>query len=266
MTGLFDSHAHLNDRQFRRDADDAVARAAAEGVERIICVGWDLASSRQATEAARRYGGVWAAVGVHPHDAKTLNEAVLAEIRELAREPKVVAIGEIGLDFYRDLSPRPVQEAAFRAQLGLAKELGLPVVIHDRDAGSDILRVIEEEGAPPAGGVMHCFSQDARYAHRALDLGFYIGIAGPVTFGRSQALREVVRAVPEDRLLVETDAPYLTPEPYRGRKRNEPAFVRFVAEKVAEIRGIAFEELARVTSANAVTLFKGVEGVGRPLL
>jgi TatD DNase family protein len=263
MHGLFDTHAHLNHREFRDDVAGAVARAAAEGVDRIICVGFDLPSSRRAVEIARQYESVWAAVGVHPHDAKTLTDEGLAELKRLAMEPKVVAIGEIGLDFYRDLSPRPVQEEAFRAQLRLAEELAMPVIIHDRDAGSDILRIIEDEGTPAAGGVMHCFSEDADYALRAVEMGFYIGIAGPVTFDKSEKLREVVRAVSEDRLLVETDAPYLTPEPFRGRRKNEPAFVRLVAEKVAEIRVVDLATVARVTTANAVRLFKGVEGVER---
>ena len=252
---LFDTHAHLNDNRLKGDITGAIERAASQGVDRIICVGFDIPSSRAAVDLASKYERVWAAVGVHPHDAKTLDDKALAEIETLARKPKVVAIGEIGLDFYRDLSPRPVQEKAFRSQLTLAKELDLPVVIHDREAGSDLLRVIEEEESPPAGGVMHCFSENLEFALRAIELGFYIGIAGPVTFAKSYALRDIVGAIPMDRLLVETDAPYLTPEPYRGRKNNEPAFVRLVAEKVAEVKGMDFGEVARITSANAARLF-----------
>jgi len=257
MQELFDSHSHLNDRRLRRDVGGVVQRAAAEGVSRIMCVGFDLPSSRLAAEIAGLHSGVWAAVGVHPHDAKTLNDGVLSELARLAREPKVVAIGEIGLDFYRDLSPRPVQEAAFRAQIELAKELEVPVIVHDRNAGPQVLRVIEDQGPPAAGGVLHCFSGSLDLARQAMELGFYIGVAGPVTFQKSDALRAVVRAVPIERLLVETDAPYLTPEPFRGRKDNEPAFVRLVAEKVAEIKGIGLAEVARVTTANALRLFGG---------
>jgi len=257
MQELFDSHSHLNDRRLRRDVDGVVLRAAEEGVSRIMCVGFDLPSSRLAVEIAGLHSGVWVAVGVHPHDAKTLNDGVLSELARLAREPKVVAIGEIGLDFYRDLSPRPVQEAAFRAQIELAKELEVPVIVHDRNAGPQVLRVIEDQGPPAAGGVLHCFSGSLDLARQAMELGFYIGVAGPVTFQKSDALRAVVRAVPIERLLVETDAPYLTPEPFRGRKDNEPAFVRLVAEKVAEIKGIGLAEVARVTTANALRLFGG---------
>ncbi|MBI2842009.1 MAG: TatD family hydrolase [Armatimonadetes bacterium] len=255
MTYIVDSHAHLNDRQFRNDIDGAVERAAEAGVKKIICPGFDIPSSRRAVQIAERYGGVWAAVGIHPHDAAKMNAGALAEIRELAQHPKVVALGEMGLDFYRDLSPRPVQEEAFRAQLALAGELGLPVIIHDRDAGPSALRVILDVGTPAAGGVMHCFSGDVDYALKVVELGFHIGIAGPVTFGKNETLRAVVRRVPEDRLLVETDAPYLTPEPFRSRRRNEPALVRVVAEKVAEVKNRTLDDIAQMTSANAESLF-----------
>ncbi|HOK53722.1 MAG TPA: TatD family hydrolase [Armatimonadota bacterium] len=256
MQGLFDTHVHLNDQSLIQDIDGVIARAEAEGVARMLCVGWDIDSSRRAVEIASRYRNIWASVGVHPHDAKSLDADSMAEIKDLAGKPKVVALGEIGLDFYRDLSPRPVQESAFRKQLAIAKELDLPVIIHDRDAGADIMRIILDEGPPAAGGVMHCFSEDADYALQAVELGFYIGIAGPVTFNKSDALREVVRKVPEDRLLIETDAPYLTPEPFRGRKPNEPSFVRFVAEKIAEVRKTDAETIAKITDANAERLFK----------
>jgi TatD DNase family protein len=258
MQSLFDTHAHLNDRQFKNDAEGAVSRASAEGVSRIVCPGYDLPSSRRAVDLARRFDGVWAAVGVHPHDAKLLDDAALAELARLAAEPKVVAIGEIGLDFYRDLSPRPVQEEAFRLQLRLAKELDLPVIVHDRDAQEDVLRIIEDEGPPLAGGVMHCFSGDLEQARRAFEMEFYIGAAGPVTYGKSHRLREVVKTVRAERLLIETDSPYLTPEPFRGRRKNEPAFVRLVAEKLAEVRRMSLDDVAQVTTENALRLFQRI--------
>jgi len=256
MQGLFDTHAHLNDKKFSRDIGGAIARAAAEGVERITCVAWDMASSRMAVEIAGRNKNVWATVGVHPHDANFFDDQSLAELAKLAEHPKVVALGEIGLDFYRDLSPRPVQESVFRAQLQLAKELNMPVVIHDRDAGESILKVLEDVGLPAAGGVMHCFSEDLRYARRIIELGMYIGIAGTVTYAKSQMLADVVKAVPEDRILIETDSPYLTPVPHRGSKMNEPAYVRFVAEKIAELRGADSATIARITTENAMRFYR----------
>lgn len=255
---MFDTHAHLNDRAFKNDIEGVLTRAADAGVDRVICPGYDLTSSRKAVEIAGKYDNVWAAVGIHPHDAKSLTDEAMAEIRMLAAKPKVIAIGEIGLDFYRDLSPRAVQEQALRSQLRLAKQLGLPVIVHDREAGADILRVIEDEGPPDAGGVMHCFSGDLDQAERVLALGFYLGFAGPVTFGKSRNLREAARSIPIGRLLIETDSPYLTPEPYRGRRTNEPAFVRVVAEKVAEVRGVDLEEIAGATSENTLRLFERI--------
>lgn len=257
---MFDTHAHLNDRAFKNDIEGVLTRAADAGVDRVICPGYDLTSSRRAVEIAGKFDNVWAAVGVHPHDAKSLTDETIAELRMLAAMPKVIAIGEIGLDFYRDLSPRAVQEQALRSQLGLAKQLGLPVIVHDREAGADILRVIEDEGPPDAGGVMHCFSGDLDQAESVLALGFYLGFAGPVTFDKSRNLREVARSIPIGRLLIETDSPYLTPEPYRGRRTNEPAFARVVAEKVAEVRGVDLEEIAGATSENTLRLFEMIGG------
>lgn len=256
MQGLFDTHAHLNDKKFSRDIGGAIARAAAEGVERIACVAWDMASSRRAVEIAEGYENVWATVGIHPHGARFFDDQSLAELAKLAEHPKVAALGEMGLDFYRDLSPRPVQESVFRAQLQLAKELNMPVVIHDRDAGDSILRVLEDVGLPAAGGVMHCFSEDLRYAKRIIELGMYIGIAGPVTYAKAQTLADVVQTVPGDRILTETDAPYMTPAPHRGSKMNEPAYVRYVAEKIAELRGTDLATIAKITTENAMRLYR----------
>ncbi|MEN6371946.1 MAG: TatD family hydrolase [Armatimonadota bacterium] len=256
MQSLFDTHAHLNDSQLEGDIDGILARAADEGVDRVACVAWDMPSSRSAVEIAEKYGNVWATVGVHPHDAKTVTDESLAELRELSLRPKVAAFGEIGLDFYRDLSPRDLQEAVFRAQLKLAKELDMPVVIHSRDAGADTLRVIEDEGLPAAGGVMHCFAEDTEYAKQVIGLGMYIGVGGPVTYSKSEKLVDVVRAVPLESILIETDSPYMTPMPHRGRKINEPAFAHLVAEKIAELKGISFATVAEVTTANAMRMYR----------
>jgi len=249
---LTDTHAHLDFPQFDSDREEAIERALAAGVSRILNVGADLASSRRAVALAKAHPQIYAAVGVHPHDAKTLTEEVLTELRELARHPQVVAIGEIGLDFYRDLSPRDVQRQAFERQLALARELDKPVIIHDREAHAEVMDTLRRwQGLR---GVLHCFSGSLEMARRAVELGFYISIAGPVTFKNARRLPEIVRQLPLERLLIETDCPYLAPHPHRG-ERNEPAYVRLVAEAVAEIKGLPLEEVARVTTANTQTLF-----------
>ena len=248
---MIDSHAHLDFPQFDDDREAVVERAREAGLAAILNVGADLASSRAAVALAEQYDFIYAAVGVHPHDAKTVTPAVLDELRVLARHPQVVAIGEIGLDYYRDLSPRPVQRQVFADQLALATELALPVVIHDREAHDDVLAVLRGwQGT----GVIHSYSAGLERLDEVLGLGFSIGISGPVTFRRAHRLRSVAAAVPLERLLVETDCPYLTPVPYRGR-RNEPAYVQYVAEAVAQARGIAEEALARATTDNARRLF-----------
>jgi TatD DNase family protein len=259
---LIDTHAHLDFDKFDADREAVIERAQAAGVAAIVNVGTDVASSRAAVRLAERYDAVYAAVGMHPHDAKTLDGAALAELRELARQPKVVAVGEIGLDFYRDRSPRDVQRRAFQAQLAWAAKLGKPVVIHDRDAHEEIMEVLGSwaaglEASPLAGrlGVLHTFSGDQSMAERAIQLGFYISISGPVTYHNARQLPGIVQALPLERLLVETDCPFLTPHPHRG-KRNEPAYVRLVAERIATLRGISFDALAEATTANAQRLFQ----------
>jgi TatD DNase family protein len=258
---LVDTHAHLDFDKFDADRPAVIERARAAGVVAIVNVGADLPSSRAAVRLAGEYEGIYAAVGMHPHDARKLDGAALAELRELAQQPKVVAVGEIGLDFYRDLSPRDVQRRAFQAQLAWAARLGKPVVIHDRDAHDEVLAMLEDWAAgldhsPLAGrlGVLHTFSGDLTMAERAIDLGFYISISGPVTYHNARQLPEIVRALPLGRLLVETDCPFLAPHPHRGR-RNEPAYVRLVAERIAELRGISLDDLAQTTTANACRLF-----------
>jgi TatD DNase family protein len=212
-------------------------------------------------DLAESHDTIYATVGVHPHNAKTVDGATLATLRELAQRPKVVAIGEIGLDFYRDLSPRNVQRRAFQAQLGWAAKIGKPVVIHDRDAHDEILEILTDWANGPAPvpldgrlGVLHTFSGDLAMAEKAIDLGFYISISGPVTYSNARQLPDIVRALPLDRLLVETDCPYLAPHPYRG-KRNEPAHVQWVAKRIAELKNQSFEDVAAATTANAQRLF-----------
>ncbi len=248
---LVDSHAHLDFPQFDTDREAVIERAREAGLVAILNVGTDLASSRAAVALAEACDFIYAAVGVHPHDARTLTPAVLEELRELARRPRVVAIGEIGLDYYRDLSPRPVQRRAFADQLALAAELGLPVVVHSREAHDDVLAALRGWSGV---GVLHSYSAGPERLEEVLALGFSVGLSGPVTFPNAGGLRAVAASVPPDRLLVETDCPYLTPVPHRGR-RNEPAYVRYVVEAVARARGERPEEVAQATAGNAGRLF-----------
>ncbi len=253
---MIDSHCHLDSSQFKKDLAQTLERGRQAGLKLIIVPGVDLPSSRAAVALAHKHSEIVAAVGVHPHDAKTLNEAGLRELRQLARQPKVVAIGEIGLDYYRDLSPRAVQRQAFEDQLALAAELGLPVIIHSRDAHDDVLAILNLKSAIlNRKGVMHSFSGDVSLAERVLEMGFYIGISGPVTYPTAEKTRAVVQAAPLERLLIETDAPYLAPQARRG-KRNEPAYVRYVAEAIAAIKAIAVERVIEQTTHNACLLFE----------
>ncbi|ATW26467.1 TatD family hydrolase [Candidatus Formimonas warabiya] len=252
---LFDTHAHLNDEQFAGDVPETIERAKEAGVTRIAVVGYDLASSIESIKIAKRYGSVYAVIGVHPHDAATLDGDTLTKLRVYAREPEVVAIGEIGLDYYRNLSPRQIQVDAFRTQIHLAKELKKPIVIHDRDAHEDTVNMLRSEQAGENGGILHCFSGSWEMARQCMSLGFHISIAGPVTYHNANKLLEIAKLVPLDRLLVETDCPYLAPHPFRG-KRNEPARVRLVGEKIAELRRISLEQLAEATTKNALTVFE----------
>jgi TatD DNase family protein len=248
-----DSHAHLEMREFDRDRDDVVARAKKAGITHIVTVGTTLKECQKAVSLAEHYEGVFAAVGIHPHEVKGVNEKTYAAVKELAKSSKVVAYGEIGLDFFRNYSPRELQIRSFGEQLDIAKELDLPVIIHDRDAHEQTVRILREWKGRK-GGVIHCFSGDTAMAQKCLDMGFYISVPGPVTYPNAKKITDVVRNVPLDRLLVETDCPYLTPVPNRG-KRNEPAYVVHTVQKVAEIRGMPWEEIGRVTSDNAKNVF-----------
>lgn len=252
---LFDTHAHLNDDKFACDLPEVIKRAEEAGVLKIANVGYDLPSSLEAIKIAKKYPGMYAVIGVHPHDADTLDEELLYKLKVYAREPEVVAIGEIGLDYYRDLSPRDIQRDAFRKQIRLAAELKKPIVIHDRDAHEDTMQILREEKAGTNGGILHCFAGSWEMARFCMSMGFHISIAGPVTYSNANKLLEIAKLVPLDRLLVETDCPYLTPHPYRG-KRNEPARVRVTAEKIAQLRNITLEKLAEATTANAFQVYQ----------
>ena len=251
MVRLVDSHAHIHFSQFEIDRGAVLARALDAGLVAILDVGTDLRTSRAAVALAEQYDFIYAAVGVHPHNAAAFTSDILNELRLLAKHPKVLAIGEIGLDYYRDLSPRDLQRSAFCDQLVLAEDLGLPVIIHSRDAHEDALTILAESGGH---GVLHSYAAGLAHLDDVLAMGFSVGISGPVTFRRSQELRDVAAAVPLDRLLIETDCPYLTPEPYRGR-RNEPAYVLHTAEAVAAARHQSLEALGQATTENACSLF-----------
>lgn len=254
-SSLIDTHAHLDGGKFAQDLDEVIERAADNGVSTIITVGCDIESSRSSVALAQRYPRVYATVGIHPHDAPQADDAGLATLEELAlSDPKVVAIGETGLDFYRDRAPRDLQRQAFRQQIRLARKLGKPLIIHDRDAHAEITEILRDENASEVGGVIHCFSGDLAMARDCLEMGFYISFPGTLTYPKNEDLRDIARAVPIERLLVETDCPYLAPQPYRG-KRNEPAFVRCTAEKLADIKGLSLEDVARITTRNAGKLF-----------
>lgn len=251
---LIDTHAHLDGEDFRADLEATMERARAAGLSHIVTVGADRPSSREALNLARQHEELFCAVGVHPHDALQVDDACIEEIRALAADPKVVAIGEIGLDFYRDRSPRDIQETVFRRFIRLARELDLPIIVHDRDAHDRVMTILREEKAHEVGGVLHCFSGDLALANECIAMGFLISIPGTVTYPSNEQLREVVRGVKIEHLLVETDCPYLSPVPHRG-KRNEPAHVRLTAAKVAELKGLTLEDVGRITSLNARRLF-----------
>ncbi|MCL6516621.1 TatD family hydrolase [Alicyclobacillus sp.] len=252
----FDTHCHLFDERFQEDLDAVVARARAAGVRHFVVPGVDVQTSEAAIALAERFEGVYAAVGVHPESLADYRPRMLEEIRRLAAHPKVVAIGEIGLDYYWDVAPREVQREVFVAQLDLARETGLPVVVHNRDATEDVVRLIETE-AQGVTGVMHCFTGDLDTAMRCIRCGFFISYGGPLTFKNAEAVREAAARIPAEALVVETDSPYLSPHPLRG-KRNEPERVRIVGERLAEIRGLTAQEMADLTTRNALRLFTRV--------
>jgi TatD DNase family protein len=253
---LIDSHAHIQGKEYAGEVEAVIARAREAGVEKIIAVGGasDMSSNTEAIALAKTFPDIFATVGMHPHDAKDVGADELKELQELAAAPKVVAVGETGLDYYYDHSPREVQRRVFAKFIHLARETGLPIVVHERDAANDAAQLLRGEGEGKIRGVIHCFTGNYEAACAYLDLGFYISFTGIITFKNADALRDVVRKVPLDRVFVETDSPFLTPVPHRG-KRNEPAYVLHVAETIAVIKETSLEEVAKMTTENVQELF-----------
>jgi TatD DNase family protein len=251
---LFDTHAHLNAIQYEEDLEEVIQRAKSEDVTDIVVVGFDRDTIRRAMELTEQYDMIYAAVGWHPVDAIDMTDDDLEWIKELASHPKVVAIGEMGLDYYWDKSPKDIQKEVFRKQIQLAKKVQLPIIIHNRDATEDVVKILQEENASEVGGIMHCFTGSLEVAKQCIDMNFYLSFGGPVTFKNAKKPKEVAKEIPIDRLLIETDCPYLTPHPFRG-KRNEPSYVKYVAEQIAELRALSVEEVAKKTSDNAKKLF-----------
>ncbi len=249
---MIDSHAHLNDPAFEQDLAEVIARAKDAGVDMIINVGYDLTSSRLAVELTESFPGLWAVVGLHPHDAKLWTKESRDRLKEMANHPKVVAIGEAGLDYHYDHSPRDVQRYVFREQLALARELAMPVVIHSREATKDTIDIVGE--FPDLSCLLHCYSGSLETAKMYESMGHFFSFGGPITFTNAHKLRDIVSGIPLERVLLETDCPYLSPHPYRGR-RNEPAHLPLVAEKLAEVHGCTIEDVVRQTAENTRNFF-----------
>ncbi|MBM7555169.1 TatD family hydrolase [Thalassobacillus pellis] len=252
---LFDTHVHLNARQFDEDREEVIKRARETGVEYMVVVGFDRETIPLAIEIAESHDNIYAAVGWHPVDAIDMKEEDLSWIEELSAHPKVVAIGEMGLDYHWDKSPADVQKDVFRKQIALAKKVKMPIIIHNREATQDIVDVLKEENADEVGGIMHCYSGDVEIAKECIEMNFMISLGGPVTFKNAKLPKEVAEAIDLDHLLIETDCPFLAPHPNRG-KRNEPAYVKLVAEQVAELKGMSYEEICNKTTENALNFFK----------
>lgn len=251
---LIDSHAHLDDRRFDKDREEIIKSLKADEVDIVINPGADFLSSVKAVSLAEKFENIYAAVGIHPHEAKAMDDNTIDILRDLAKKKKVIAIGEIGLDYHYDNSPRDIQKQRFREQIRLAKELKLPIIVHDREAHKDTFDIISQELDENLTGVLHSFSSSAEMAKKYIDMGFYISFSGPITFKNAKQPKEVAKEIPLEYILIETDSPYLTPEPKRG-KRNQPLNVRYIAGKIAELKGISFEEVARKTSENTKRLF-----------
>ncbi|KUJ91358.1 MAG: TatD family hydrolase [Thermoanaerobacter thermocopriae] len=249
---LVDSHAHLEDEKYDKDREEVIEECKKD-LTFLINVGSNILTSKQSIELAHNYDFIYASVGIHPHDAQKEFDKV-EEIERLALQEKVVAIGEIGLDYYYNDPPKEFQKEVFTKQIRLAKKLNLPIIIHDRDAHGDILDILKKEWTKDLRGVFHSYSGSVEMAFQVIEMNFYISLGGPVTFKNAKKPKEVVKAVPIEKLLIETDSPYLTPEPYRG-KRNTPVYVKFVAEKIAELREMSYEEVCRITAENAIKLF-----------
>ncbi|MCX7842969.1 MAG: TatD family hydrolase [Clostridia bacterium] len=252
---LFDTHAHYDDSKFDKDRSEIIQKAFESGVGYILNASCNISSAVESISLSQQFEFVYAAIGVHPHNVEGMNENTIVTLGDFAQNTKVKAIGEIGLDYYYHFAPKEQQKSWFIRQIGLARNLRLPIIVHNRDAHEDSLKIIKNENAKEVGGVFHCFSGSVEMARELLNNNFYISVGGALTFKNAVKAVEVVKAVPMDRLLIETDCPYLTPEPHRG-KRNDSSYVRFVAEKVAEIRGMTFDEVVEATTLNAKTLFK----------
>jgi len=252
---LIDTHCHLDMKHYENDMDDVIARANQQGISMMITIGIDVNTSKKALTIAKSHDNIYASVGIHPHDAASCTKEAISSLARLADDTKVVAIGETGLDFYKDYADHSIQEESFKMHIRLAKDCGLPLIIHDRDAHDDTIRVLEHEGVPEMGGVFHCFSGDRLFAEKVLKMGFYISIPGTITFKNANNIRKIVKYIPNERILVETDAPFLTPVPHRG-KRNEPAYAAYTLIKLAELKSMEIETLAAITSQNAINLFK----------
>jgi len=252
---LIDTHAHLEMPEFKRDLEAVIQKAKESGVEYIFTVGTEKKDWKRALEIANSQPSIYAILGVHPHNAKEIDDQTYPMLKELCRNGKVKALGEIGLDFFRNLSPQDIQLKRFREQVGLAKGLGLPIVVHDREAHQETMEILRSEKAEECGGIIHCFSGDYEMAKVCMDMGFYISVPGSITFKNAESFREIVKRIPLESLLLETDAPFLTPEPFRG-KRNEPSYVRYTAQKVAEVKKVSFEKVAEVTTENAMRVYR----------
>lgn len=251
---LIDTHAHLDANDFGEDRDLVIQRARDEGISTIVNIGFNRKTIHSSIRLAEQYDFIYSAVGWHPQDASEMTTEDLKWLEQLSIHPKVVAIGEIGLDYYWDTSSKEIQQQVFRNQIQLAKKSKLPVIVHNRDAHQDVVNILKEENASEIGGIMHCFSGSWETARQCLDMNFYISFGGPITFKNARQPKEVLAQVPIDRLLIETDCPYLAPHPYRG-KRNESSYLKMIAQSAADIRGISFAELAQVTTENASRLF-----------
>lgn len=251
---LIDTHVHLNADHYDEDLDEVITRAREAGVTHFVVIGFDNKTIDRTMELIDKYDDVYGVIGWHPVDAIDCTDEDLVRIEELSSHPKIVAIGEMGLDYHWDKSPKDVQKKVFQAQIELAKRVNLPIVIHNREATGDVIDILEASGAEEVGGIMHAFSGSTEVADRVLKMNFMISLGGPVTFKNAKQPKEIAKHVPLDKLLVETDAPFLTPHPYRG-KRNEPAYVKLVAEQIAELREISYEAVAKATSENAKKIY-----------
>ncbi|MFG6120999.1 MULTISPECIES: TatD family hydrolase [Thalassobacillus] len=251
---LFDTHVHLNAEQFKEDREEVIQRAKDEGVKYMVVVGFDRQTIPLAIEIAESHDNIYAAVGWHPVDAIDMEDTDLDWLEELSSHPKVVALGEMGLDYHWDKSPADVQKEVFRKQIHLAKKVNMPIIIHNREATQDIVDILKEEKAEEVGGIMHCYSGSVEIAEECVKMNFMISLGGPVTFKNAKRPKEVAEAIELDHLLVETDCPFLAPHPNRG-KRNEPAYVKLVAEQIADLKGVSLEEVSEKTTRNALKFF-----------